>query len=188
MENIVTLCREQAYLNENNTDIEITLAQGDAALAKSIKAVSDTLEQDALEVNLYAMEESDNQEALKSRLPARRLRALKAYGACFGGELSKNEELLRDVSVKEIYERIREYRRSQKELPPAPENSRSGAVRLSPKRLETIRAYTRVYGGTVKENMELLEGLSSKEIRALLRKEKPAGREETGVIGELPAP
>lgn len=188
VENIVTLCREQAYLNENNTDIEITLAQGDAALAKSMKAVSDTLEQDALEVNLYAMEESDNQEALKSRLPARRLRALKAYGACFGGELSENEELLRDVSVKEIYERIREYRRSQKELPPAPENSRSGAVRLSPKRLETIRAYTRVYGGTVKENMELLEGLSSREIRALLRKEKPAAREETGVIGELPAP
>ena len=177
VENIVTLCREQAYLNENNTDIEITLAQGDAALAKSIKAVSDTLEQDALEVNLYAMEESDNQEALNSRLPARRL-----------GELSENEDRLRDVSVKEIYERIREYRRSQKELPPAPENSRSGAVRLSPKRLETIRAYTRVYGGTVKENMELLEGLSSREIRALLRKEKPAGREETGVIGELPAP
>lgn len=48
----MTLCREQAYLNENNTDIEITLAQGDAALAKSIKAVSDMLEQDALEVNL----------------------------------------------------------------------------------------------------------------------------------------
>ena len=188
VENIVSLCREQAYLNENNTDIEITLAQGDAALAKSMKAVSDTLEQDALEVNLYAMEESDNQEALKSRLPARRLRALKAYRACFGGELSENEELLRDISVKEIYERIREYRHSQKELPPAPENSRSGVVCLSPKRLETIRAYTRVYGGTVKENMELLEGLSSREIRALLRKEKPAAREETGVIGELPAP
>lgn len=186
VENIVTLCREQAYLNENNTDIEITLAQGDAALAKSIKAVSDTLEQDALEVNLYAMEESDNQEALKSRLTARRLRALKAYGACFGGELSENEELLRDISV--IYKRIREYRRSQKDLPPAPENSHSGAVRLSPKRLETIQAYTSVYGGTVKENMELLEGLSSREIRALLRKEKPAAREETGVIGELPAP
>lgn len=139
-------------------------------------------------MNLYAMEESDNQEALKSRLPARRLRALKAYGACFGGELSENEELLRDVSVKEIYERIREYRRSQKELPSAPENSHSGAVRLSSKRLETVRAYTSVYGGTVKENMELLEGLSSREIRALLRKEKPAAREETGVIGELPAP
>lgn len=186
VENIVTLCREQAYLNENNMDVEITLAQGDAALAKSMKAVSDTLEQDALEVNLYAMEESDNQEALKSRLTARRLRALKAYGACFGGELSENEELLRDISV--IYKRIREYRRSQKDLPPAPENSHSGAVRLSPKRLETIRAYTSVYGGTVKENMELLEGLSSREIRALLRKEKPAAREETGVIGELPAP
>ena len=225
MNTIVSACQEQNYLNESNTDIEVSVRTDSAALETAVETASTVISEDNLEVSVFQMDEEENDSAIEHHISARRLRAVRLYTEQFGGTLEENLASLRGRSSDEIFEMIREARRSSREQHPtaqpdspqtsADEESDSTAAPTEPpasasiastprpapekpeetmsnpeddpepptpsqpssapghqlpaKRLEAIQAYTKQFGGTLEENVKLLQGISSPEIYKMIQ-------------------
>lgn len=185
---IVSACREQHYLNEQNTDIEVSVRTDSEKLEASVETTSALIEESELQISVFQMDEEENNSAMEHHISARRLRAVRAYNEVFGGTLEENLKTLQGVSSDEIYDAIKEYRRalhaeSKPSVPPETENGSlssdttqtpqppanlndrpTSGHQLAAKRLAAIRAYTECFGGTLEENAALLQGVSSDEI------------------------
>lgn len=224
MEQIVNACREQEYINETNTDIEISVRTEHAKVESSVEAASAVFAEEELLVSVHAIDEAENQDALTRSISAKRLRALKAYTETFGGSLDENMAALKGISSDEIFAQIRAQKTAepthvtsaepdalQSERPtaakPSPQVS-SGNTKTAPllkknpsektsdseqkqsgsqtvpqtskasedsktvlpeRRLQAIRQYTHVFGGSMEENIALLRGVSTEEIYEMLR-------------------
>ncbi len=220
MNTIVSACQEQEYLNENNTDIEVSVRTDSAKLETEVETASAAIGEEQLEVSVFQMDEEENSSAMERHISARRLRAVRTYTEQFGGTLDENLELLKDFTNDEIFEIVREARRGShgkdsaansassqntghegngstptqteaSEEAPTPANRQNSgeiavhtkndtesqtSLRPSPapghqlpaKRLEAIRAYTEQFGGTLAENVKLLQGISSPEIYKMI--------------------
>ncbi len=235
MNTIVSACQEQNYLNENNTDIEVSVRTDSAKLETKVETASAAIGKEHLEVSVFQIDEEENDSALEHHISAGRLRAMRAYTAQFGGTIDENLALLRSYTNDEIFAMIREARRSQKSSPDVPRdtapNASSGAsggtsakpaetpssaahtepeempnnakdnaeaeipaqtspepapkYQLPAKRLEAIRAYTEQFGGTLEENVKLLQGISSPEIYKMIEEAQAAQGE--GTQDEIPS-
>lgn len=223
MNTIVSACQDQNYLNETNTDIEVSVRTDSAKLETKVETVSAAIGEEQLEVSVFQMDEEENDSAMEHHISARRLRAMRAYTAQFGGTIDENLALLRDYTNDEIFTMIREVHRSQEPSSDTPQNtaqSDSGGTSSKPaetsssathteleetpdstkdpaetetpaptspvpkyqlpaKRLEAIRAYTKQFGGTLEENVRLLQGVSSPEIYKMIEEAQNAQGNET---------
>lgn len=112
MSAIVSACREQNYLNEDNTDVEVSVRTDNARLETVVEDTSSAIQQENLEVSVYQMDESENESAIEHHISAKRLRAVRAYTEQFGGTLEENLQQLQGLSSDEIYQKIREARRT----------------------------------------------------------------------------
>ena len=112
MSAIVSACREQNYLNEDNTDVEVSVRTDNARLETVVEDTSSAIQQKNLEVSVYQMDESENESAIEHHISAKRLRAVRAYTEQFGGTLEENLRQLQGLSSDEIYQKIREARRT----------------------------------------------------------------------------
>ena len=112
MSAIVSACREQNYLNEDNTDVEVSVRTDNARLETVVEDTSSAIQQENLEVSVYQMDESENESAIEHHISAKRLRAVRAYIEQFGGTLEENLRQLQGLSSDEIYQKIREARRT----------------------------------------------------------------------------
>lgn len=108
---IVSACQEQQYLNEQNTDVEISVRTDDEELESSVETASASIGEGSLEVSVFQMGEEENDSAMEHHISAGRLRAVRSYTETFGGTLEKNLKILQGVSSDEIYEAIGETRR-----------------------------------------------------------------------------
>ena len=229
MNTIVSACQEQNYLNEHNTDIEVSVRTDSAKLETEVETASAAIGAEQLEVSVFQMDEEENDSAMEHHISARRFRAMRAYTAQFGGTIDENLALLRSYTNDEIFTMIREARRSQEPSSDTPQNtaqSDSGGTSSKPaetsssathteleetpdntkntgetpasstpasvsghqlpaKRLEAIRAYTEQFGGTLEENVRLLQGISSPEIYKMIEEAQTA--QEDGMQDESPS-
>ena len=112
MSAIVSACREQNYLNEDNTDVEVSVRTDNARLEIVVEDTSSAIQQENLEVSVYQMDESENESAIEHHISAKRLRAVRAYTEQFGGTLEENLQQLQGLSSDEIYQKIQEARRT----------------------------------------------------------------------------
>ena len=200
MNTIVSACQEQNYLNENNTDIEVSVRTDSTKLETKVETVSSAISEEHLEVSVFQMDKEENDSAMEHHISARRLRAIRAYTAQFGGTIDENLALLRDYTNDEIFTMIREAHRSQEPSSDVPQDTApsdssgessgtsaqpdetpapSSKYKLSAKRLEAIRAYTERFGGTLEENVKLLQGISSPEIYKMIEDAQTAQGDET---------
>lgn len=231
MSTIVSACQEQNYLNENNTDIEVSVRTDSAKLETKVETVSSAISEEHLEVSVFQMDKEENDSAMERHISARRLRAVRVYTEQFGGTLDENLELLKDFTNDEIFEIVREARRGSHEKDSAANSTSSQSTdheenggtaaqpgmsgetpakvnrqesgempahtkgdtenhtssrpssasghQLPAKRLEAIRAYTEQFGGTLEENIKLLQGISSPEIYKMIEEAQAAQGDET---------
>ena len=121
---------------------------------------------------MYIVTKEENETAMDCNISAGRVHALETYTYFFGGTFEQNQIELENLSTKEILEKIREYRRSTKGKDALPEELNDGVGYISEKRLEAVKVYTEVFGGTVEENIRILRGTTSKEIYEMVKKEK----------------
>lgn len=110
MNAIVSACREQQYLNEDNTDIEVSVRTDSTKLENAVESASSTIQQENLEVSVYQIDESENENAIEHHISAKRLRAVRAYTEQFGGTLEENLKQLQGLRSDEIYQKIHEAR------------------------------------------------------------------------------
>jgi len=113
MNTIVSACQEQNYLNEHNTDIEVSVRTDSAKLETEVETASAAIGAEHLEVSVFQMDEEENDSAMEHHISAKRLRAMRAYTAQFGGTIDENLALLRGYTNDEIFTMIREAHRSQ---------------------------------------------------------------------------
>ena len=229
MNTIVSACQEQNYLNEHNTDIEVSVRTDSAKLETEVETTSAAIGEEQLEVSVFQMDAEENDSAMEHHISAKRLRAMRAYTAQFGGTIDENLALLRNYTNDEIFTMIREARRNQEPSSDAPQDTApsdssgtsaepaktpSSATHTEPeetpdntknteetpasttpasasghqlpaKRLEAIRAYTEQFGGTLEENVKLLQGISSREIYKMIEEAQAA--QENGMQDESPS-
>lgn len=115
MNTIVSACQEQNYLNETNTDIEVSVRTDSVKLETKVETVSTAISEEHLEVSVFQMDKEENNSAMERHISARRLRAVRVYTEQFGGTLDENLELLKDFTNDEIFEIVREARRGSHE-------------------------------------------------------------------------
>ena len=165
IEDIITACNEYDYINPENTDVEINIMTNQTKLEDEVQTASDILEKNDLTVSVIAMEEEENDYALKRGKSPRHIRAVKEYTETFGGTFEENEKILADYSSDDIFEETRKHRINEGEH-----------------RNRAIEEYTGVFGGTFEENEASLSELTTQEIRKMtnehLREEARLEREE----------
>ena len=143
MNTIVSACQEQNYLNETNTDIEVSVRTDSAKLETKVETISAAIGEEQLEVSVFQMNEEENDSAMEHHISARRLRAMRAYTAQFGGTIDENLALLRGYTNDEIFTMIREARRSQEPSSDTPQNTaQSDSGGTSSKLAETSSSAT----------------------------------------------
>ena len=111
MNAIVSACRAQDYLNEDNTDIEVSVRTDNAKLETAVENATESIAEENLEVSVYEIEESENESAIEHHISAKRLRAVRAYTEQFGGTLDENLKQLQSLTNDEIYQKIKDARR-----------------------------------------------------------------------------
>ena len=111
MNAIVSACREQDYLNEDNTDIEVSVRTDNAKLETAVENATERIAEENLEVSVYQIDESENESAIEHHISAKRLRAVRAYTEQFGGTLDENLKQLQSLTSDEIYQKIKDARR-----------------------------------------------------------------------------
>ena len=110
MNTIVSACQEQNYLNEHNTDIEVSVRTDSTKLEAEVETASAAIGAEQLEVSVFQMDEEENDSAMEHHISAKRLRAMRAYTAQFGGTIDENLALLRGYTNDEIFSIIRDAR------------------------------------------------------------------------------
>ena len=145
MNTIVSACQEQNYLNENNTDIEVSVRTDSAKLETKVETVSSAISEEHLKVSVFQMDKEENDSAMEHHISARRLRAMRAYTAQFGGTIDENLALLRGYTNDEIFTMIREARCSQEPSSDTPQNtaqSDSGGTSSKPAETSSSATHT----------------------------------------------
>ena len=117
---IVAACQEQRYLNETNTDIELSVCTDNSSVETVVETATAELEEQSLEVTVFQMDESENTDALERHISAKRLRAVRAYTETFGGTLDENMAALQGISSDDIYKKVHS---AQRQNTPASEPS-----------------------------------------------------------------
>ena len=112
MNAIVSACREQDYLNKDNTDIEVSVRTDNAKLETAVEDATESITEENLEVSVYQIDESENESAIEHHISAKRLRAVRAYTEQFGGTLDENLKQLQGLTSDEIYQKIKDARRT----------------------------------------------------------------------------
>ena len=177
IELIISVCKIHGY---SDNDVEINLVSKSTGLKDKIIETSESIDDKSVMVSVYSVEEEENEIAIKCSISPKRLRAIKEYSYYLGGDVKENRQILKELSTDEIFEKVREYRRltnvddepkseepnqSTVQTPSDKKGNESSRLRyISEKRLEAIKKYTKVFGGTIEDNANLLRGLSTKEI------------------------
>lgn len=169
MNEIVSVCIADGYINENNHDIEVHVSTGSDTLVRSVEETGAAIGSKGLDVETYDLADEDRALAEKMRVSAGWVRAARRYSEEFGGTAEENAAGLRGVTKEEMYLRVR-----------AKKNSSETPVKKN--RISAIRAYTEKFGGTEEENAELLEKYTVGEIRAM------CGRNSPGSPAKTPGP
>ena len=120
---IVAACQEKRYLNETNTDIELSVCTDDASVETAVEAATTELQEQALEVTVFQMEESENTDAIMRHISAKRLRTVRAYTEVFGGTLDENMAALQGISSDDIYKKVHAAQRQNAPVTDAPEEA-----------------------------------------------------------------
>lgn len=164
---IVYLCELKGYIGGGENDVEISVSSSLGKLEDIVLTASKDAEKENIQISVYNISLDDNESALSENVSPRRLRAIGEYTNYLGGKFEENKEKLAEIPTDEIFELVREYRRSTKgENDKSGESDISSLSYISEKRLEALRRYTAEFGGTLEENLVLLRGLSTKEIYA----------------------
>ena len=187
IEDIVDLCQSQAYLHEENKDIEISVMTRQHEIESSVQTASEHLEQKDYLVSVYTVDRAENQLAVRQNVSGKVLRAIKEYTEYFGGTLSENMTLLSGKTAEEIRESIRAARRATqgKDLNAStvkpltgkketlddalPEEQSASTSLRDQRRQAAIQQYTEYFGGSIEDNTEKVSDLSISEIYAEIR-------------------
>lgn len=106
MQAIVSACQEEHYLNETNTDVEVSVRTDNEKLENTVETTSAAIREENLTVSVYQMDQAENDSALERHISAKRLRAVQAYTQQFGGSLDENLKHLQGLTNDEIYRSI----------------------------------------------------------------------------------
>ena len=106
MQAIVSACQEEHYLNETNTDIEVSVRTDNEKLENTVETTSTSIREENLTVSVYQMDQAENDSAMERHISAKRLRVVQAYTQQFGGSLDENLKHLQDLTNDEIYRSI----------------------------------------------------------------------------------
>ena len=164
MEQLLSSCRAQGYIQEGGANLELHLRTDQPALAQQVEEIAQTLEGEDLTISLYRLSREENKKVIQSGVSPKRLEAVKQYTDHFGGTLEENMAALKGTATNAIFRQIREAG-GQLPAPKAP-----GYV--SPQRKHAVHSYTQQFGGTLEENMEKLRGLTLAEIHQLIREDR----------------
>ena len=110
MAEIIDVCKEYKYINETNGDVSVSVRTDSNKIENRVLQTVKNLEQDSLKVSVSDIDEKENSEAIKYNISAKRLEAVKKYTKTFGGNIEENTEKLKEMSSKEIYNKIGEYK------------------------------------------------------------------------------
>lgn len=164
IDEIVSACLAQKYLNEENDDIEFNVVTNKPEIHNCIGAVSEKLEKENWKVLVNDIEQEENKEAMKYHSSPKRLKAVRDYTESFGGNLADNFALLKGVTNQEIYSKI-----EAAGISPKP----AGKYKSTPERLKAVKEYTDKFGGSLEENMKALRGIKTQEIYNAIEKQVP---------------
>lgn len=180
IERIVQICELRGYVGTGEGDVEISISSENSALEKRVLDASEHSESDSVQISVYTLSDTDNDYAIDNNISPKRLRAVREYTKYLGGDIEKNSEKLADVATDDIFELVREHRRSTKGADDKPVASNKEENRLSyisEKRLRALQRYIEEFGGTLEENLILLRGLSTKEINQEVSEHKKNAEE-----------
>ena len=169
IDEIVSACLTQKYLNEENDDIEFNVVTDRAEIHNCIGAVSEKLKKNNWKVLVNDIEQEENKEAMKYHSSPKRLKAVRDYTESFGGNLADNFALLKGVTNQEIYAKI-------EAAGIAPKSA--GKYKSTPERLKAVKEYTDKFGGNLEENMKALSGIKTQEIYDAIEKQVPISSQE----------
>ena len=99
----------------------------DASVETAVETATTELQEQALEVTVFQMEESENTDAIMRHISAKRLRAVRAYTEAFGGTLDENMAALQGISSDDIYKKVHAAQRQNAPVTDAHEESCAGA-------------------------------------------------------------
>ena len=179
VENIITASEEAAYLNETNTDVEISVLSADDEV---MAVVASLVERNSEHLAIAAMtvSEEECEEALEVGISAGRLEAIKAYTEHFGGTLEENMVLLEELSIRKIYLEIssveRELAREEREAARQEEAEQRAAEREA-ERKEREEQRKAEQEAARKERAEQREAEREAE-REARQAERESGKEE----------
>ena len=179
VENIITASEEAAYLNETNTDVEISVLSADDEV---MAVVASLVERNSEHLAIAAMtvSEEECEEALEVGISAGRLEAIKAYTEYFGGTLEENMVLLEELSIRKIYLEIssveRELAREEREAARQEEAEQRAAEREA-ERKEREEQRKAEQEAARKERAEQREAEREEE-REARQAERESGKEE----------
>lgn len=179
VENIITASEEAAYLNETNTDVEISVLSADDEV---MAVVASLVERNSEHLAIAAMtvSEEECEEALEVGISAGRLEAIKAYTEYFGGTLEENMVLLEELSIRKIYLEIssveRELAREEREAARQEEAEQRAAEREA-ERKEREEQRKAEQEAARKERAEQREAEREAE-REARQAERESGKEE----------
>lgn len=103
---IVEACRENNYISEKNTDVEIEIMTNKAKLRSKVGKACDDLKNSGLAVEVSDVSKEDCKRAIELKVSPKRLEALEDYSKTFGGDIDAAEKELSGISNKEIYRKI----------------------------------------------------------------------------------
>ena len=164
---IVNICEMRGYVGSGEGDVEINISSEDPKLEKRVLSASEGSESQTVQISVYALSKDDNDFAVENNVSPKRLRAIREYSRYLGGDVKDNSEKLSGIPTDDIFELVREHRRSTKgddDKPKPPQKEEDRLSYISDKRLHAIKKYTEEFGGTLEDNLILLRGLSTKEI------------------------
>ena len=183
VENIIVASEMAEYINETNTDVEISMVSVNEKTAEKVFAFAETNMQ-TLEISATEVTASECEEALEVGISAGRLEAVKAYTEYFGGNVEENVDLLEELSVRKIYSEISSAQRvveqAVREAEREAAKEQREQERAEREAAKEQREQKRAEREAAKEQreQERAEREAAKEQREQERIEKEAAREE----------
>lgn len=106
---IVESCRENKYIDEKNTDVEIEVMTDNPKLKNKVSKACDNLKNSSLAVKVSDVGKEEGKRAIALKVSPKRLEALEVYAKTFGGDVNSAKKDLSGISTKDIYRRIENY-------------------------------------------------------------------------------
>ena len=106
IETILLCSAESGFLNEENNDVTIGVATPHKKLLRQVDSASEKFKSSGGAVAVSAVTKEENEQAVALNISYGKLKAVQAYTAAFGGNVSDNAKKLNNVAIPEIYQEI----------------------------------------------------------------------------------